>query len=164
VGSLAPEPIPLDVKVILIGNPFLYYLFHAVDEDFRALFKVKVDFDDSLPRTPEFEMLLARFLGDVCREQGLPHFAADGVARLVEHCSRLVSHQERLTSRLGELIDLVREAAYWASQNGHALIGRDDVARAVDEKRQRATRRGAPRGVHGGGTIALRPTARLSDR
>jgi lon-related putative ATP-dependent protease len=136
--SLAPEPIPLDVKVILIGNPFLYYLFHAVDEDFRALFKVKVDFDDSLPRTPEFEMLLARFLGDVCREQGLPHFATDGVARVVEHCSRLVSHQQRLTARMGELIDVIREAAHWAAQSGHALVGRDDVARAVDEKRERA--------------------------
>jgi len=136
--SLAPEPIPLDVKVVLIGNPFLYYLFHAVDEDFRALFKVKVEFEDSLPRTPEFEMLLARFLGDVCREQGLPHFTADGVAGIIEHCSRLVPHQERLTSRMGELIDLVRQAAYWAAQSGHALVGRDDVARAVDENRQRA--------------------------
>jgi lon-related putative ATP-dependent protease len=136
--SLAPEPIPLDLKVILIGSPFLYYLFHAADEDFRALFKVKVDFDDSLPRTPEFEGLLARFVGDVCREQGLVHFEADGVARLVEHCSRLVSHQARLTSRLGELIDLVREAAYWATQNGHACVGRDDLTRAIDEKRQRA--------------------------
>jgi lon-related putative ATP-dependent protease len=136
--SLAPEPIPLDLKVILVGSPFLYYLLYALDEDFRALFKVKVDFDDSLPRTPEFEMLVARFVGDVCREQGLPHFAADGVARLVEHCSRVVCHQGRLTSRLGELIDLVREAAYWSSQNDHALVRRDDVARAVDEKRQRS--------------------------
>ena len=136
--SLAPEPIPLDLKVILIGSPFLYYLFHALDEDFRALFKVKVDFDDSLPRTPEFEMLIARFLGDVCREHGLPHFTADGVARVVEHCSRVVSHQRRLTSRMGELIDLVREAGYWAAQSGHALVERADVARAVEEKRQRA--------------------------
>jgi lon-related putative ATP-dependent protease len=136
--SLAPEPIPLDVKVVLIGTPFLYYLFYALDEDFRALFKVKVDFDDSLPRTPEFEMLIARFVGDVCRDQGLPHFTADGVAQVVEHCSRLASHQRRLTSRMGQLIDLVREAAYWAAQSGHALVERDDVARAVHEKRQRA--------------------------
>ncbi|HXJ33765.1 MAG TPA: ATP-binding protein [Candidatus Eisenbacteria bacterium] len=136
--SLAPEPIPLDVKVVLIGNPYLYYLFHALDEDFRALFKVKVDFDDSLPRTPEFEMLIARFVGDVCREEGLRHFAPDGVARLIEHCSRTVWHQDRLTSRLGDLIDLIREAVFWSATNEHALVRRDDVARAVDERRQRA--------------------------
>jgi lon-related putative ATP-dependent protease len=138
-ASLAPEPIPLDVKVILIGNPFLYYLFYALDEDFRALFKVKVDFDDSLPRTAEYEMLIARFVADVCREEGLRHFAPGGVARLIEQCSRLVAHQSRLTSRLGELIDMVREAAFFAGESGRALVEADDVAQTVTERTHRSS-------------------------
>jgi lon-related putative ATP-dependent protease len=137
--SLAPEPIPLTVKVVLIGSPVLYYLLHALDEDFGELFKVKVDFDDSLPRTPEFERLYARFVGAACREEGLRHFGADGVGQLIEQGSRLVPHQERLTAQLGELLDLVRESAFWAEQHGHALVGADDVRHAIAQKRYRAS-------------------------
>jgi lon-related putative ATP-dependent protease len=136
--SLAPEPIPLDVKVVLIGSPLLYYLLYAVDEDFPELFKVKVDFDDSLPRTPEFEQLYARFVGAACREEKLLPFAPDGVARLIEHGSRLVPHQERLTSQLGELLDLMREAAFWAKQRSHELVRADDVQHAITQKTYRA--------------------------
>jgi lon-related putative ATP-dependent protease len=136
--SLAPEPIPLDVKVVLIGSPVLYYLLWAADEDFRELFKVKVDFDDSLPRTPEFERLYARFVGAACRDEGLRHFTADGVARLIEEGSRLVPHQQRLSSRLGELLDLVREGAFWAEQRGHDLVGADDVDHAVAQRVHRS--------------------------
>jgi lon-related putative ATP-dependent protease len=133
-AGLSPEPIPLSVKVVLIGTPQLYYLLHALDEDFRELFKVKVDFDDSLPRTPEFELLIARFVGSACREEGLRPFGADGLAKLIEHSSRLVAHRERLTSRLGDLLDLVREAAFWAQRREHALVAAADVAHAIAEK------------------------------
>jgi lon-related putative ATP-dependent protease len=137
-ATLAPEPIPLSVKVVLIGSPFLYYLLHALDEDFRELFKVKVDFDESLPRTPEIEGLYARFIGGVCRDASLRHFTAAGVARLVERCARLVGHQDRLSSRMGELRDLVREAAFWAGRRGHALVDAGDVDQAVAEQIHRA--------------------------
>jgi lon-related putative ATP-dependent protease len=137
-ASLRPEPIALDVKVVLIGSPYLYYLLYALDEDFRELFKVKVDFDDSLPRTPESELHYARFIGTACREEGLRQFAADGVAKLVEHGSRLIGHQQRLTARLGELLDCVREAAFHAEQRGASLVLAGDVARAIAEKRYRS--------------------------
>jgi lon-related putative ATP-dependent protease len=136
--GLAPEPIPLSVKVVLIGSPLIYYLLYALDEDFGELFKVKVDFDDSLPRTPEYEQLVARFIGQTCREEELRPFAADGVARLLEHSSRLVSDQGRLTSRLGELLDTIREASFWADQRGHGLVSGDDVAHAVAQRLYRA--------------------------
>jgi len=136
--SLAPEPIPLDVKVVLIGHPVLYYALYELDEDFRELFKVKVDFDDSLPRTPESEALYARFVGAACRDEGLRHFSAAGLARLVEHGSRLVSHQERLSARLGLLLDVVREAAFCAEQAGHPLVEAPDVARAIEQRIERA--------------------------
>ena len=112
---------------MLIGSPLLYYLLYDLDEDFGELFKVKVDFDDSFPRTPETERLYARFVAAACREEGLRAFASDGIAQLIEHSSRLVPHQERLTSRLGELLDLVREAAFWAEQRGHERVTGDDV-------------------------------------
>jgi hypothetical protein len=135
--SLAPEPIPLGVKVVLIGSPLVYYLLHAVDEDFRELFKVKVDFDDSLPRTPEFELLYARFVAAACYEEALRGFSPAGVAKLVEHGSRLVADQARLTSRLGDLLDVVREAAFWAGKRQAAIVDAEDVVRAIAEKRGR---------------------------
>ncbi|HSB40904.1 MAG TPA: ATP-binding protein, partial [Methylomirabilota bacterium] len=137
-AGLAPEPIPLSVKVVLIGSPILYYLLSALDEDFHELFKVKVDFEDSLPRTSEFELLYARFVGNVCREEGLLPFSADGVARLIEHCGRLIADRGRLTSRLGDVLDLVRESAFWAGQLGHALVGADDVDHSIAQKTYRA--------------------------
>lgn len=135
--SLAPEPIPLAVKVVLIGSPLLYYLLYALDEDFGELFKVKVDFDDSFPRTPEAELLYARFVAGACQEEGLRSFAPEGVARLVEEGSRLVEHKERLSARLGLLLDLVRESAYCAERDGHPLVSGADVMRAIAQKIRR---------------------------
>jgi lon-related putative ATP-dependent protease len=137
-ATLAPEPIPLAVKVVLIGSPLLYYLLCALDEDFGELFKVKVDFEDSLPRTPEFEELYARFVAAACHDDALPPFASDAVAQLIEHGARLVPHQARITSRLGELLDVVREAAFYAQQAGRATVHADDVRQAIAQKRQRA--------------------------
>jgi predicted ATP-dependent protease len=136
--SLAPEPIPLSVKVVLLGSPLLYYLLYALDEDFGELFKVKVDFDDSFPRTRDTEGLYARFVAAACQEEGLRPFAPDGVARLVEHGSRLVDHQQRLSARLGLLLDLVRESAYCADRDGHALVTGADVSRAIAQRIRRA--------------------------
>jgi lon-related putative ATP-dependent protease len=137
-ATLAPEPVPLSVKVILLGSPLLYYLLYNLDEDFRALFKVKVDFDDSFARTPETEVLYGRFVAGACREEGLRHFSAEAVARLVEHSGRQVSHQARMSARLGALLDLVREAAVAAEQQGHALVAAEDVEQAIQQKVQRA--------------------------
>ena len=133
-AGLAPEPIPLAVKVVLIGSPLVYYLLCTFDEDFRELFKVKVDFDDSLPRTAEFEMLYARFVAGACRDEGLPHFSSGAVAKLIEQCSRLVADQRRLSSRLGDVLDLIRESAFWARQRTHELIQADDVRHAIAQK------------------------------
>jgi lon-related putative ATP-dependent protease len=136
-AGLQPEPITMSIKVVLIGSPLLYYLLCAFDEDFRELFKVKVDFDDSLPRTPEYELLYARFVAGACRDEGLRHFSPDGVARLVEHCSRLVSDQGRLTARLGDLLDLIRESSFWAVERGGDVVTGADVSHAIAQKTYR---------------------------
>jgi lon-related putative ATP-dependent protease len=134
VTTLAPEPVPLSVKVVVIGSPWLYYLLYNLDEDFHELFKVKVDFDDSLPRTAETERLYARFVASACREERLRHFSPEAVAGLVEHGSRLVAHRERLSAKLGALLDLVREAAVGAEQRGHTFVGADDVRHAIAQR------------------------------
>ncbi len=137
-ATLAPEPIPLSAKVVLIGSPLLYYLLYNLDEDFRELFKVKVDFDDSFARSPESEQLFARFVGNVCREESLVPFSAEAVARLVEHAGRRVSHQGRMSARLGELRDVIREAAFCAGQAQHTRVAGADVEHAVAQARHRA--------------------------
>jgi predicted ATP-dependent protease len=138
MASLAPEPIPLSVKVVLIGNPSLYYLLYALDDDFGELFRVKVDFDDSFARTRDTELLYARFVAGACAQEDFRPFAAGGVARLVDYGSRLVQHQGRLSARLGLLLDLIRESAYCAERDGHALVTGADVMRAIEQRTRRA--------------------------
>ncbi len=132
--TLDPEAIPLDIKVVLIGDPMLYYLLFFYDPDFRELFKVKVDFAHHMARTPETTEQYARFIATVCREETLPHFDPSGVARVVEHGARLVEHRDKLVTKFGDIVDLVRQAAYWARKNGRALVTGADVTQAIEEK------------------------------
>jgi lon-related putative ATP-dependent protease len=136
--TLEPEPIPLHIKVILIGDPQIYYLLHTLDPDFQELFKVKVDFSVRMDRTPESTVQYARFIATVCREEGLPHFDPGGVARVVEHGSRLVNDQARLVTKFGDIVDLIRQATYWAKQHGGDVVTAADVQRAIDAKVYRA--------------------------
>ncbi len=131
--TLDPEPIPLDVKVILLGSPSLYYTLYSVDEDFRKLFKVKADFAGDMERTPENEKDYARFVRARTADEKLREFDAGGVAAIVEYGSRLAEDQTRLSTRFGDVADVIREASYWAGKAGHACAGAEDVHRAVDE-------------------------------
>lgn len=136
--TLEPEPVPLETKVVLIGSPLLYYLLRIYDEDFPKLFKVRAEFAPEMPRTPETEREYAYFARMVHEQENLPPLDASAVARLVEIGSRLVEHQEKLTTRFGLLADLIREAAYWAKQNGHAVITAEDVRKAEEQRIYRA--------------------------
>ncbi len=138
--SLEPEPVPLDVKVVLIGDGGVYYLLHALDEEFRQLFKVQADFDVDMLRTPEAIDQYARFVAARCTEEGLRHFTPGAVAQVVEHGSRLIEDQTRLTTRFADIADLIREASYWAAEAGHPLVTADDVRQAVAEKVYRENR------------------------
>lgn len=138
--SLEPEPIPLDVKVVLLGPPLLYYLLYALDRDFAEIFKVKADFAPTVPRTPETERAYARFVATRCRQEGLPHFDASAVAALVEYGSRRAEDQTRLTARLGEMADLVSEAGFRARGKGANPVTQADVEAAEAARRRRANR------------------------
>jgi len=136
--TLEPEPIPLDVKIVLIGNPLLYYLLYAYDEDFQKLFKVKADFATMLDRTPENVMQYALFVAAICRQEGLRPFEREAIAAVVEHGARLAGDQEKLSARFGEIADLLHEADFWAGRNGNGHVTAADVRRAIQEKRHRS--------------------------
>jgi lon-related putative ATP-dependent protease len=138
--TLEPEPIPLDVKVVLIGDPLTYYLLQEYDEDFRKLFKVQADFGAHFDRTPETCQDYAQFIAARCHQEGLPHFEPEAVARVVEYGSRLADHQKKLATRFGEIADLVREAGFWAKREGHKRTTAADVHKAIEEKMYRANR------------------------
>jgi len=132
--SLDPEPIPLDIKVILIGDPMVYYLLYSMDQDFQELFKVKVDFSVQMDWTDDSLQQYARFVGTVCKNENLIDFAPSGMAKVIEESARMVGHQKKLATKFGEIVDLIREASYWAGKNGKKQVRGEDVSQAVDEK------------------------------
>ena len=138
--TLEPEPVPLTVKVVLIGDPLTYYLLYEHDEDFRKLFKVQADFGTEFDRTPETCRHYARFIAARCREEELPPFEREAVARVVEYGSWLADDQRKLSTRFGEIADLVREASFWARRAGRERTTAADVQKAIEQKIYRANR------------------------
>jgi lon-related putative ATP-dependent protease len=138
--SLEPEPIPLDVKIILMGERLLYYLLYEFDPDFRELFKVEVDFEEQMARNPENDLLYARLIGTLARKEGLRHFDRTAVARVIEQSARLANDAQKLSTRMQSIADLLRETDYWAGQAGHELVSAADVQRAIDTQIYRAGR------------------------
>ena len=132
--SIDPEPIPLDIKVIVLGGAGLYYNLYEQDEDFNELFKVKADFSTEMPRDFEHEMQYAHFIATRCHEEELKHFDASAVARVVEYGSELSEHQNKLSARFGIIADLVREACFWTIERGADIVTAADVQRALDER------------------------------
>jgi lon-related putative ATP-dependent protease len=135
--TLDPQPVPLDVKVILIGQPIIYYLLNAYDEDFQKLFKVKADFTTQMDRTPEAERSYALFVSTITHQDKSLPFDRGAVARVIEYGSRLAEDQDKLSTRFGEIADLIREAAHRAAQNTHSTVTADDMRTAEDARRFR---------------------------
>jgi len=138
--TLQPEPIPLSVKVVLIGDRMLYYLLAQADPDFSELFKVAIDFEDRIERDGDNLPLYARLLGTIVKQESMRPLDATAVARVVEHASRLAGDNEKLTAHIRSIADLLREADYWAHQAGRDTVTRADVQQAIDAKRYRADR------------------------
>jgi len=133
-ASLKPEPIPLNVKVIMVGSPFIYHLLYQLDEDFRKLFKVKADFDVEMYWTDEHVEKYAAFISAQVRNEGLKHFDRTAVAKVIEYGSRLLEDQKRLSTRFLEISDIVSEAAFWASKDGAQNVTAKHVQEAIDQK------------------------------
>ena len=135
--ALRPQPIPIDLKLVVTGDPIAYFLLSAHDEEFWEMFKVKADFDYQIPRTAQNALAYAGFICACCQRDGLRHFDRSAVAKVVEHGSRVVEDQEKLSARFGRLRDLIVEADYWAGQAGADLVSATHVERAIGEREYR---------------------------
>lgn len=138
--SLEPQPIPLDLKVVLIGEPMLYYLLSHHDPEFAELFKVAADFDWRMPRDDQSVLALARSVATLCRKEDLLPLDRAGMARVVEQASRQVEDADKLSTHMASLADLVREADHWAAKAGASAIGAVHVQQAVDAAIRRQDR------------------------
>ena len=138
--SLEPDPIPLDVKVVLFGDRMLYYLLAALDPELAQHFKVLADFDDETDRSPAGEATLARLIGAIATGQSLRPLDRGGVARAIEHAARLAEDAHKLSLLTERLGDLLAEASHLAGQAGRAVVGRADVAQAIAAQEHRVAR------------------------
>jgi lon-related putative ATP-dependent protease len=139
-ATLRPEPIPLNVKVIMIGIPLIYHLLYAYDDDFPKLFKIKADFDVDIERTPENMIEYARAIGGICRREGLLPFDRSAVARTLEYSARLADDQRRLSMRFNRIADVIYEASAWAQREGATVVSAEHVRRAIEEHVRRSNR------------------------
>ena len=137
-AGLRPEPVPVSVKVILVGPPMLLHLLQTYEEDFSKMFKVKADFDVEVDRDERHERQYAQFVAKLCRDENLPHFYADAVAEVIRQGHRFADRHDRLSLRFSLVSDLIREAGYWARKEGHAFVTGRDVEAAVAHKRYRS--------------------------
>ncbi|MHB9038143.1 MAG: Lon protease family protein [Armatimonadota bacterium] len=138
VATIKPEPIPLNIKVIMVGSPYIYYLLYYLDEEFRKFFKVKADFDIEMARDDKHVGQYAAFVADCCKDLKLKPFHRTAVAKIVDYGSRLIEDKSRLSTRFIEIADLASEASYWAEQTGNDLVMGEHVERALEQKEYRS--------------------------
>ncbi len=136
--TLQPQPIPLNIKVILIGDPYIYQLLYIYDEDFQRLFKIKAHFDSVMKKTPEHLQEFFSLVAAYCQDEKLMPVHKTGMSRLVEHAQELTGHQQKLTLQLKEVLDIVKEANFWAKSNTHEVIFGSDIEKAIQEKTYRS--------------------------
>ena len=135
--GLKPQPMPINAKIILIGDGMLYQLLSMYDEDFWEIFKVKADFDFQLDRTKSNLKAFAAFIAGYCEDCELHHFDRTGVAKVAEYAARVVGDQEKLSSRFAWIKELVEEAEFWARRDGASLVNAGHVEEAIEERRFR---------------------------
>ena len=134
--TLKPEPIPVNIKVILIGSP-IYYQILSSDEDFQELFKVKVDFDYEMPRNPENLRKYVSFISSICYKEELKHFSQTGMAGIIEYSSRLSGDQNKLSTRFDDVKEIVYEAIIWAKADESEYVDMKHVKKAIKERKYR---------------------------
>lgn len=138
--SLEPDPIPLSVKVILVGERLLYYLLVDLDPDFQEIFKVNVDFDEDVERSEETIALYARLISSLVRKENLKDLTAETVSVVIEEASRLCRDAEKLSLKIGDISDLLHEANLWARNEEHNYIEARDVEKAIENRAYRSDR------------------------
>ncbi len=132
--ALKPEPIPLDLKVLLIGNSNIYHTLLSMDEDFRKLFKIKVEFEEDAPKTTENIERLSNFVRSFCAQENLLDLDKEAMAKIVEVTSKLAGDKEKLSTQFSEIGEIVGEASVWAKKDKQKLITKEYVQKALDER------------------------------
>ncbi len=135
--SLEPQPIPIDLKIVIVGGRQLYYMLKAYDPEFSLLFKVAADFAEEMPREKHNDQLYARLIGTLQQREKLRGITPGGVACIIEESARRAESGEKLSLHMGCLTDLMKEADYWANGVGHEHIGSDDVQAAIKAQTRR---------------------------
>jgi len=137
--TLQPEPIPANIKVILIGEPIYYYLLYAYDEEFQKLFKIRADFDVEMERSRKHVSDYARLISSVCENEKLRHFTPGAVARVVDYGSRMADDRNKLTTLFNRLVEIIYEANSWAKRDRSELVEEQYVIKAIEEKKYRSS-------------------------
>lgn len=135
--SLKPEPIPLNVKVIIIGDANIYHTLLSVDSDFRKLFKIKVEWEDTAPINEENVNKLARFVHTFCKQEELPPLNKTAMARIVEYASRLAGDNDKLSTKFTDIAEVIGEAGTWAKLSKNKVITEDFINKALEERTER---------------------------
>lgn len=136
-SALKPEPITTDVKVVMIGNEWLYYLLYYGDEDFKTIFKVKADFDTEMVKDVKNINEYASFIKSICQSENLLPFTKEAIADIIEYGVRLAGRKNKITTRFHLIADLIRESDYWARQNERSNVTPKDVEKAIEGWRKR---------------------------
>ena len=139
-ATLEPEPIPIDLKVVLIGERLFYYLLYHYDPEFSELFKVSADFENDMPRDDDSTELYAKMIGTIANNDGLLPLSRGAVARVIEHASRQAEHVSKMTTHIRTVADLLKESDYWAVKAERDAIEREDVEQALKAQQERISR------------------------
>jgi lon-related putative ATP-dependent protease len=137
VSALKPEPIALNVKVIMVGDAYIYQMLYELDDDFKKVFKVRADFDTEMPNQQKSISSYVSFIKTLCEMEKLHTFDLSGVTEMVEYGVRLSGQQKKLSTRFSVLADVIREASYWAAKEGVPKVTRKQVCKAIDERIER---------------------------
>ncbi len=135
--SLKPEPIEVNTKVIMLGDPELYYLLYEYDEDFRKIFKIKADFDFEMDLNEEGILQYARFVRKICRDENLRQFDKEAIGKIIEFAVRQAGRRDKITTKFSVIADLIREANYWAGVDGSEIVKGEHVKKAIEESFER---------------------------
>jgi predicted ATP-dependent protease len=139
-SGLKPEPVKVNTKVIVVGSAFLYHLLYSWDDDFHEIFKIRADFNPVMPRDNNHQLAYAYWVGNLCNDEGLPHFDESGVEKLIEYGARQAGDRDKVLASHATIADLVREAAFWARKEDRQLVSARHVEKALESRVFRSNR------------------------
>ncbi len=139
-SGLRPEPVKVNTKVIVVGSAYLYHLLYTWDDDFHEMFKIRADFNPVMQRDDDHQLAYAHWVGNLCNEEGMPHFDESGVEKLIEYGARQAGDRDKVLASHATIADLVREAAFWARKEDRQLVSARHVEKALESRVFRSNR------------------------